>query len=107
MTTTTIDHIEQAADALRAHLHERPWTDEPHRIYSALADMQDIARRLSDVAYRAGETVQRATGSDDGSVERHADQAEAAAGHAAQLLHEAAQLLGEAQGAASHLIWGD
>lgn len=106
MTTTTTDHIEAAADALRQHLHDRPWDDDPSRTYGALADMQDIARRLSTMACYGGQAAHRATSSDDGrdptSVAADVD---AALGQAAVLLDEVGRLLGQAQNAASHLIW--
>lgn len=99
------DHLEAAAESIRQHLHDRPWVDEPHLVYAAAADMQDITRRLAQATEAAGWAVREASRSDDGRGMSRVTTAAGCFDRAREKLLAALDELTAAQNAASHLIW--
>lgn len=104
-TSTDTDHLADAAEALRKHLHERPFVDEPNLVYWAISDLTDTLHRVAEVLDRAKEATDRASQADDGYLADHVDEVGRRLEQARRAALRAAGHLRLAHNASSHLIW--
>ena len=104
-TTTETDRLADAAEALRRHLHERPFDDEPNLVYFALSDLTDTLHRAAEVLGRAKEATDRASQADDDNLDQHVIDARVRLERARQAALSAAGHLRLAHNASGHLIW--
>lgn len=65
--------LDDAYEAIRAHHHERPYADDPSRIYADLGSLSALLAGLEQLAQSIGAAAQQATGADDGEMVHRLD----------------------------------
>lgn len=102
-----VDHLDAAYQAVRAHLHERPYDQDPSRLYRDLGSLSQLLGALDDLTLRMDMAAERATGSDDDRHADHMSQIVARLVGLSEALRMAETLTDAAHAHMSHLVFAE
>lgn len=107
-TTETTDHVDAAYQAIRTHLHERPYDQDPSRVYRDLGALDELLSSIRALTDQMLDAVGRATGADDDCRDSHVAYASTVLNHQITTeLATARHYVELVHGRVGHLIFGE
>lgn len=100
-----MSRVDEAYEAVRAHLHERPYRDNPEQVYADLGALSQLLTAVTELTRGMSTAAKAAADSDDGDLDDHVADVDMLLFQARGNLGLSRRLVDEAHIAAGHLVF--